>query len=171
MSPKRFDCVEAFVQFRHGVKIARCEMPASIEGPMIGHLNDPGAARTSRRVEELYLPENEQEDFLHQVFCLGAVAHYPIGDGAHHARVAPEEECQRVVTTFSKLFEKVFIGENIAYCCGMALLGPGRTLPLEPICFGRIDDAVRGDWEKRGSFRIHIISLSPTFARQVPQAL
>jgi hypothetical protein len=49
--------------------MARDQIAAAIESPVIGYLGQPGAGGATLRIEEGSLAKDEEEHFLDQILC------------------------------------------------------------------------------------------------------
>ena len=57
-----------FVEFLGVVVLAKAQISPSVDGPMIGHLNNPRYRRTLHGIVDTCLLEEEQKDILNQIF-------------------------------------------------------------------------------------------------------
>src|SRR5271169_3331794 len=80
------------LQFPARIEMAGVEVAAPVEGPVIGHVNDPGSRFSLGRIVQGGFAEEEEKDFLHQVIGLGFVPEDPESYVAHNACVATEEK-------------------------------------------------------------------------------
>src|SRR5580692_6030783 len=79
------------LQVLAGIEVTGIEVAPTVEGPVIGHLENPRARCTLGRVEQGGFAENEEKNLLHQIVRLRFVLQYPAGDVAHGAGMAAKE--------------------------------------------------------------------------------
>lgn len=82
--------------FFPGVKLARGEMAAPLDGPVVCHLNNPGAGCAFRAVEDPALALEKKKQVLNEILRLRRVPQDASGNGADDCRVTVEELPQRL---------------------------------------------------------------------------
>jgi hypothetical protein len=77
-----------------GIELARGEVSAPLDGPVISHLDDPGTCCTSRAVKDRALALNEKEKVLTKIFRFCWVAEYAGGYAANDRGESLKKETQ-----------------------------------------------------------------------------
>ena len=97
------------VQFLSGIEMARIQVTAPVESPMVGHMDDPRSRCRLGAIEKSSFAEDEQKDFLHQIVRLGLVPQNPVGNIAHGTSIAAEKNAERVFGPLPNLFQEQFV--------------------------------------------------------------
>jgi hypothetical protein len=75
-----------------GVKLARGEVAAPLDGSLICHLNDPGARRALRAIEDAALSLNENEKILNEIFRFRGIPQNTNGNTSENSLVSFKEK-------------------------------------------------------------------------------
>jgi hypothetical protein len=62
------------VDFMRLIVLARAQVPSTVDGTVIGHLDNPRGCGPLRNVESASLLKDKKKKLLHEIFCLGIVS-------------------------------------------------------------------------------------------------
>ena len=74
------------------IELARGEVASPLNGPVVSHLDNPGAGSTLRSVEDAALPLNEDEQVLNEIFRLRGIPQDTDGDATDDSLVSLKEK-------------------------------------------------------------------------------
>ena len=77
-----------------GIETAMGKMTASLDGPVVSHLHEPGAGGTLRAIEDAALPLNEDKHVLNEIFRFCRISEDSVCDAAHDSRIGYEKTPQ-----------------------------------------------------------------------------
>jgi hypothetical protein len=81
-----------FVEFLNVVMVTHIQVSSAVDGPLVGHLNDPRCAGTFLGVIKPCLLEKEEKKFLEQILSLTFVPEDAARNGEDNARMSPEKD-------------------------------------------------------------------------------
>jgi len=77
------------------IELARREVAAPLNGPVVSHLDDPGACGTFGTVKDRALPMDKEEQVLDEIVSLCRVSEYTGCYAANDSRIAWEQASER----------------------------------------------------------------------------